>query len=243
VIRGSIIYAERLAHPRRGWKPEFKEGRYPPLDGASCSPSYCPSSIHSIIDCLTSSKGRSWTSCSKLRHNTSSVTSFRGNTWCRHLQSPSVESGNRTAFTFLISSIQGEPSTSAMSNWSRPWLYSGCPGSASSFGCPCFICKIDLLRNTAHPQSCHNPSERCSVARKAKHPVSPQSMTNASDTDSCLNGKPASLMCIISWRTVHFAQFHIALPSRKSLLWAPSRKPVSPHRVKGSGGFRDPFSG
>ena len=29
---------ERLAHPRRGWKPEFKLERYPPLDGASCSP-------------------------------------------------------------------------------------------------------------------------------------------------------------------------------------------------------------
>lgn len=29
-----------LAHPRRGWKPEFKLERYPPLDGASCS-AYC----------------------------------------------------------------------------------------------------------------------------------------------------------------------------------------------------------
>jgi hypothetical protein len=29
--------AERLAHPRRGWKPEFKLERCPPLDGASCS--------------------------------------------------------------------------------------------------------------------------------------------------------------------------------------------------------------
>jgi len=29
--------SERLAHPRRGWKPEFKLMRYPPLDGASCS--------------------------------------------------------------------------------------------------------------------------------------------------------------------------------------------------------------
>ena len=28
---------ERLAHPRRGGKPEFKLERYPPLDGASCS--------------------------------------------------------------------------------------------------------------------------------------------------------------------------------------------------------------
>ena len=27
---------ERLAHPRRGGKPEFKQERYPPLDGASC---------------------------------------------------------------------------------------------------------------------------------------------------------------------------------------------------------------
>jgi hypothetical protein len=34
----SDISHERLAHPRRGWKPEFKEGRCPPLDGASCSP-------------------------------------------------------------------------------------------------------------------------------------------------------------------------------------------------------------
>jgi hypothetical protein len=32
------FFSERLAHPRRGWKPEFKEGRCPPLDGASCSP-------------------------------------------------------------------------------------------------------------------------------------------------------------------------------------------------------------
>ena len=31
------FFAERLAHPRRGWKPEFKLERYPPLDGASCS--------------------------------------------------------------------------------------------------------------------------------------------------------------------------------------------------------------
>ena len=29
--------AYRLAHPRRGWKPEFKLERCPPLDGASCS--------------------------------------------------------------------------------------------------------------------------------------------------------------------------------------------------------------
>jgi hypothetical protein len=27
---------QRIAHPRRGGKPEFKEGRCPPLDGASC---------------------------------------------------------------------------------------------------------------------------------------------------------------------------------------------------------------
>ncbi len=29
-----IIFVERLAHPRRGWKPEFKLERYPLLDGA-----------------------------------------------------------------------------------------------------------------------------------------------------------------------------------------------------------------
>lgn len=33
-----VILGPRLAHPRRGWKPEFKLERYPPLDGASCSP-------------------------------------------------------------------------------------------------------------------------------------------------------------------------------------------------------------
>jgi hypothetical protein len=32
--------AQRLAHPRRGWKPEFKQERYPPLDEASCSLSF-----------------------------------------------------------------------------------------------------------------------------------------------------------------------------------------------------------
>ena len=32
----SLCYVfERLAHPRRGGKPEFKQERYPPLDGAS----------------------------------------------------------------------------------------------------------------------------------------------------------------------------------------------------------------
>jgi hypothetical protein len=36
VTNGGHFLAQRLAHPRRGWKPEFKEGRYPPLDGASC---------------------------------------------------------------------------------------------------------------------------------------------------------------------------------------------------------------
>ena len=29
---------ERLGHPRREGKPEFKEGRYPPLDEPACSP-------------------------------------------------------------------------------------------------------------------------------------------------------------------------------------------------------------
>jgi len=29
--------AYRLAHPRRERKPEFKQERYPPLDGAFCS--------------------------------------------------------------------------------------------------------------------------------------------------------------------------------------------------------------
>ena len=29
--------AERLAHPRRGGKPEFEQDRYSPLDGAYCS--------------------------------------------------------------------------------------------------------------------------------------------------------------------------------------------------------------
>ena len=28
---------ERIGHPRRGGKPEFKEGRYPPLDAPACS--------------------------------------------------------------------------------------------------------------------------------------------------------------------------------------------------------------
>jgi hypothetical protein len=32
------FFSERLAHPRREWKSEIKEGRYPPLDVASCSP-------------------------------------------------------------------------------------------------------------------------------------------------------------------------------------------------------------
>jgi hypothetical protein len=32
-----ILLAERLGHPRREWKPEFKEGRYPPLDVPACS--------------------------------------------------------------------------------------------------------------------------------------------------------------------------------------------------------------
>ena len=31
---GIRLTRERLAHPRRGWKLEFKLKRYPPLDGA-----------------------------------------------------------------------------------------------------------------------------------------------------------------------------------------------------------------
>jgi hypothetical protein len=31
-----IFLGERLGHPRRERKPEFKEGRYPPLDVPSC---------------------------------------------------------------------------------------------------------------------------------------------------------------------------------------------------------------
>ena len=31
-----FYFAQRLAHPRRGGKPEFKEGRYPPLDEPAC---------------------------------------------------------------------------------------------------------------------------------------------------------------------------------------------------------------
>jgi hypothetical protein len=37
-IEGHFL-AERIGHPRRGRKPEFKEGRYPPLDEPACSPS------------------------------------------------------------------------------------------------------------------------------------------------------------------------------------------------------------
>ena len=40
IVADKIVFidlVERLAHPRRGWKPEFKEGRCPPLDGAACS--------------------------------------------------------------------------------------------------------------------------------------------------------------------------------------------------------------
>jgi len=33
----AIVFAEPLAHPRRGWKLEFKLKLCPPLDGASCS--------------------------------------------------------------------------------------------------------------------------------------------------------------------------------------------------------------
>jgi hypothetical protein len=38
ICHRSSIPHERLAHPRRGGKLEFKQERYPPLDGASCSP-------------------------------------------------------------------------------------------------------------------------------------------------------------------------------------------------------------
>ena len=34
-----ILFGERIGHPRRGGKPEFKEGRYPPLDVPAC---VCP---------------------------------------------------------------------------------------------------------------------------------------------------------------------------------------------------------
>ena len=34
----SSFSSERLGHPRRGRKPEFKQGRYPPLDVPACSP-------------------------------------------------------------------------------------------------------------------------------------------------------------------------------------------------------------
>jgi hypothetical protein len=35
-IRSSCIFTERLAHPRRRVKPEFKQERYPPLDEPAC---------------------------------------------------------------------------------------------------------------------------------------------------------------------------------------------------------------
>ncbi len=31
-----FYFAERIGHPRRERKPEFKEGRYPPLDEPAC---------------------------------------------------------------------------------------------------------------------------------------------------------------------------------------------------------------
>jgi hypothetical protein len=34
---GLSFLGERLAHPRRGGKPEIKQERYPPLDEAACS--------------------------------------------------------------------------------------------------------------------------------------------------------------------------------------------------------------
>jgi hypothetical protein len=45
---GSLMrFLKRLAHPRRGWKSEFKLERYPPLDGAAycsvCSSFLCGS--------------------------------------------------------------------------------------------------------------------------------------------------------------------------------------------------------
>jgi hypothetical protein len=33
----SVFYSERIGHPRRGGKPEFKLERYPPLDEPACS--------------------------------------------------------------------------------------------------------------------------------------------------------------------------------------------------------------
>jgi len=37
-----VYFAERLAHPRRGRKPEFKQEAYPPLDGTSYSQRFMP---------------------------------------------------------------------------------------------------------------------------------------------------------------------------------------------------------
>ena len=37
-VHGLNILGQRLGHPRREWKPEFKEGRCPPLDVPSCWP-------------------------------------------------------------------------------------------------------------------------------------------------------------------------------------------------------------
>jgi hypothetical protein len=31
-----VFWDNEIGHPRRGRKPEFKEGRYPPLDEPTC---------------------------------------------------------------------------------------------------------------------------------------------------------------------------------------------------------------
>jgi hypothetical protein len=36
ICHRSEIPHERIGHPRRAWKPEIKEGRYPPLDEPAC---------------------------------------------------------------------------------------------------------------------------------------------------------------------------------------------------------------
>jgi len=36
-VHAKVFIYDCLARPRRGWKPEFKLERYPPLVGASCS--------------------------------------------------------------------------------------------------------------------------------------------------------------------------------------------------------------
>ena len=48
---------ERLAHPRRARKPEFKQERYPPLDGASCSHRVADDHPFGGVRCTTSLSG------------------------------------------------------------------------------------------------------------------------------------------------------------------------------------------